>query len=153
MKLATLCYLRRDGRTLMIHRNKRPDDIHAGKWNGLGGKLEAGETPEACVIREVQEESGLRIQAPRLRGFLTFPGFAHDEDWYAFVFTAEQFEGQLIDPPEGRLAWIEDERLLELPLWEGDHLFLEWLQAGRFFSARFVYKDGRLIEHDVVFYP
>ena len=73
MKLATLCYVRRDGKTLMLLRNKKINDMHAGKWNGLGGKFEAGETPEDCAIREIYEESGLRVVAPQLCGVLTFP--------------------------------------------------------------------------------
>ena len=73
MLLATLCYVKRDGNTLMVYRNKKPNDIHEGKWNGLGGKFEAGETPEECVIREIHEESGLSIQNPNLCGLLMFP--------------------------------------------------------------------------------
>jgi 8-oxo-dGTP diphosphatase len=153
MKLATLCYVRNQGKTLMIHRIKKQDDMHAGKWNGLGGKLEPGESPEECVIREVLEESGLRIRNPRLHGFLTFPGFANDEDWYAFVFSASEFEGQLIDSQEGNLAWINDEQLFELPLWEGDFIFLPWLNQDNFFSGKFVYQDGHLVNHNVFFHP
>jgi 8-oxo-dGTP diphosphatase len=152
MKLATLCYLKADGKTLMIHRIKKADDMHQGKWNGLGGKLEPGESPEECAIREVQEESGLIIRNPMMRGFLTFPGFVNDEDWYAFVFVADQFEGQLIESSEGVLAWIEDRQLLELDLWEGDRIFLPWLEKPGFFSGKFVYQDGHLVEHSVVFY-
>jgi 8-oxo-dGTP diphosphatase len=153
LKLATLCYVRRPGQTLMIHRIKRAGDMHAGKWNGLGGKLEPGETPEACARREIYEESGLQVTDLQMRGFLTFPAFRLDEDWYAFVFTAQAQAGELIDPPEGVLAWIDDGRLVELPLWEGDRIFLPWLEGERFFSARFVYVEGRLVAHDVVFYP
>jgi 8-oxo-dGTP diphosphatase len=153
MKLATLCYLRRDGKTLMVHRIKKANDMHLGKWNGLGGKFEPGETPEQCAIREIYEESGLVARQPLLKGFLTFPGFSNDEDWYAFVFVVRQFEGELIDSPEGRLEWIPDERLMELNLWEGDHIFLPWLDQPGFFSARFVYKDNQLVEHDALFYP
>ena len=72
---ATLCYVKNGNKTLMLHRIKKENDIHEGKWNGLGGKMEAGETPEECVIREVREESGLQIQNPALRGVLTFPNF------------------------------------------------------------------------------
>ena len=79
--------------------------IHEGKWNGLGGKFEAGETPEECVRRELQEESGLVIQNPRLYGLLVFPKFKAN-DWYVFVYTASDFTGELIDSPEGRLEWI-----------------------------------------------
>lgn len=153
MKLATLCYVKKDAQTLMIHRIKRAGDMHAGKWNGLGGKFEPGETPEECAIREVYEESGLRVHNPRLRGFLTFPAFANEEDWYAFVFTITDFEGELIDSAEGQLAWIPDEKLGELALWEGDHLFLPWLEREDFFSAKFVYHAGRLVEHMVTFHP
>ena len=152
MKLATLCYIRRAGKTLMIHRVKKQNDMHQGKWNGLGGKLEPGETPEECVIREIREEAGLSARNPQLRGFLTFPGFANDEDWYAFVFVVRDFEGELIDSPEGFLAWIEDERLMELPLWEGDYIFLPWLDRPGFFSGKFCYTNGNLVSHDVAFH-
>ncbi len=90
---ATLCYVRTGGRTLMLHRNKKAGDIHRGKYNGLGGKLETGESPEECVKREVREESGLTLRDPRLRGVLTFPAFKDDEDWIVFVYTATSFEG------------------------------------------------------------
>jgi 8-oxo-dGTP diphosphatase len=115
MILATLCYLKRDDCTLMVYRNKKVNDIHEGKWNGLGGKFEAGESPEECVIREVLEESGLTIRSPKLCGLLTFPNFKGN-DWYVFVFTAKDFAGELIDSPEGKLEWIPEEKILELNL-------------------------------------
>ncbi|MBN2550644.1 MAG: 8-oxo-dGTP diphosphatase [Anaerolineales bacterium] len=152
MKLATLCYVRRDGKTLMVHRIKKPNDMHQGKWNGLGGKLEPGETPEECAIREIREESGLQVFNPQLKGLLTFPSFDEIEDWYAFVFVVTEFEGALIDSPEGRLAWIEDLQLLDLPLWEGDRVFLNWLDQPGFFSAKFTYKQGELVDYKVIFY-
>ena len=152
MRLATLCYLRRNGKTLMVHRIKKKNDMHAGKWNGLGGKLEPGETPEECAVREIMEESGLRVFNPVLKGVLTFPAFSNDEDWYAFVFLAYEFEGELIDSPEGDLKWIDSSELLNLNLWDGDRIFLPWLDRQGFFSGKFIYKDGRFIEHQVVFY-
>lgn len=154
MLLATLCYVTERGRTLMLHRNKRPGDIHAGKWNGLGGKFEAGESPEDCVIREVKEESGLEIQNPRLHGLLTFANFKGN-DWYVFVFTAERFTGELLtDIPEGDLAWIpNDEILTSLPLWDSDHVFLPWLRGGHFFSAKFNYEGERYVDYEVSFHP
>lgn len=150
MKLATLCYVRRAGQTLMIHRIKKENDMHLGKWNGLGGKLETGETPEECAVREIREESGLLVRNPKLKGFLTFPGFANDEDWYAFVFVVDDFEGELVESPEGILRWIDDDDLLQLNLWEGDLIFLPWLDQAGFFSGKFVYIDGRLVSHEVV---
>ncbi len=153
MKIATLCYVRQAGMTLMIHRIKKENDMHQGKWNGLGGKLEAGETPEECAIREIKEESGLTVQHLVFKGMITFPGFAFEEDWYTFVFVIDAFTGQLIDSPEGFLEWIDDTKLFDLNLWEGDKIFLKWLDQPGFFSAKFVYKDSRLIDHDVCFYP
>ena len=151
LKLGTLCYVKQKGKTLMLHRIKKENDMHAGKWNGLGGKLEPGETPEECVIREVYEESGLTIRNPRFHGMLTFPGFDND-DWYGFVFTATDFSGTLIDSPEGVLQWIADDELLDLNIWEGDKVFLKWLARDDFFSGKFVYKNNKLVEHDVRFY-
>ena len=150
--LATLCYVKKDGRTLMIHRTKKLNDEHKGKWNGLGGKLEAGETPEECVIREMKEESGLDIKKPSLRGIITFPEFANGRDWYVFVFIVTEFEGELIDSPEGDLEWIDDEKILELNLWDGDKIFIDWLNKEKFFSAKFVYENGSCKDYSVVFY-
>jgi len=150
MKLATLCYVRHAGKTLMVHRNKKENDIHTGKWNGLGGKFEPGETPEECVTREIQEESGLTVTTLILKGFLTFPEFANVEDWYAFVFLAQGVEGELIDSTEGELRWIEDNQLLDLNLWEGDRYFLPLLDKPGFFSGKFVYESGHLISHELI---
>lgn len=150
--LATLCYVKRDGHTLMVYRNKKANDIHEGKWNGLGGKFEAGESPEECVIREVHEESGLSIQHPKLCGLIMFPNFK-GHDWYVFVFTATEFSGDLIDSPEGQLEWIKDEELTRLKLWESDHIFFPWIQKGEFFSAKFVYEGDKMHRYEVRFHP
>jgi 8-oxo-dGTP diphosphatase len=151
MILATLCYLKRAGQTLMLHRNKKSNDIHEGKWNGLGGKFEAGESPEMCIRREVREETGLFIHDPRLHGLLIFVNFKGN-DWYVFVFSATDFEGNLIDSPEGRLEWIDNDKLLDLPLWPSDAIFLPWLEKDKFFSARFLYAGDSMLEYEVSFH-
>jgi 8-oxo-dGTP diphosphatase len=151
MILATLCYIKHNGKTLMVHRNKKPNDIHEGKWNGLGGKLEAGETPEECVMREISEEAGLSIQNPKLCGLLMFPKFKGN-DWYVFVFTAHDFTGELIDSPEGKLEWVPDEKIQALHLWASDHIFMPWIQEGRFFSAKFEYAGDVMQRYDVTFH-
>jgi 8-oxo-dGTP diphosphatase len=136
----------------MLYRNKKENDFHEGKWNGLGGKFEPGETPEECVIREVKEESGLNIRNPNLSGIITFPLFDGENDWYVFVFTADEFEGEICDSDEGRLEWIEKDKLFELNLWEGDRIFMEWIFEERFFSAMFNYSDKKFIDYSVKFY-
>jgi 8-oxo-dGTP diphosphatase len=152
VKLATLCYLRKDDHTLMVHRIKKPNDMHQGKWNGLGGKLEAGESPEECARREIFEECGLQVTALELKGILTFPAFDEIEDWYCFVFVADQFSGELIESSEGSLRWVPDDELLGLNLWEGDRVFLPWLEQPGLFSAKFVYEHGKLVGYQAVFY-
>jgi len=152
MILATLCYLKYGSKTLMVYRNKKPNDIHAGKWNGLGGKFEEGETPEMCIKREVREEVGLVIRDPHLHGLLMFPKFKGN-DWYVFVFTATEFDGELIESsPEGRLEWIDDTQLTSLNLWESDHIFLPWIDEGKFFSAKFEYEGDLMKTYDVIFH-
>ena len=151
MKLATVCYIRNNGKTLMMHRCK--PGIDNGKWNGLGGKLGPGETPEECVVREVYEESGLRIKSPLLKGVLTCPEAIKGEDWYVFVYVATEFEGEpKTDCKEGRLEWIADSELMKLDMWEGDYKFLPYLERSGFFSARLLYDGAKLLEHSVVFY-
>jgi len=152
MKLATLCYIQHNNKTLMLYRNKKENDYHEGKWNGLGGKLEQGETPEECAIREAYEESGLIIKNPQMKGIITFPMFDGKDDWYVFLFLFNGFEGKLIDSPEGTLKWVETEKLTDLNLWEGDKIFVPWLFQNKFFSAKFNYKDKKFIDYSVTFY-
>ena len=154
LRLATLVYVRDGDLTLMLHRNARPDDTHYGKWNGLGGKFEPGESPEQCMRREVLEESGLTVEAAELKGFLTFPDFDGEHDWYAFVYLVTRTSGDLgPDPTEGSLRWVPTAELLDLTLWEGDRVFLPWLDRVGTFSAVFNYRGGRLVDHEVSFYP
>ncbi|MDN5279079.1 MAG: 8-oxo-dGTP diphosphatase [Clostridiales bacterium] len=152
MKLATLCYIRNDNKILLLHRNKKENDIHAGKYNGLGGKFEQGETPEACARREIFEESGLVAESLDLRGFITFPKFARGEDWYVFIFVIDKVSGELIDSPEGTLEWVEESKLGSLNFWEGDRIFMPWLFEQKRFSACFVYESGKLADYSVHFY-
>ena len=152
MQLATLCYVKNNKKTLMIHRVKKENDMHEGKWNGLGGKFLPGESPEQCVIREVEEESGLKIKNPELKGFLTFPKFSKNLDWYVFVYEAYEFSGKLIDSNEGNLEWINDSKLNKLDLWDGDRIFFKWMKENKFFSAKFEYTNGKLKNHNVTFY-
>ncbi len=152
MKLATLCYIQKDGKTLMLYRNKKENDYHEGKWNGLGGKFEPGESPENCAVREIKEESGLIVKSLKMKGFITFPMFDGKEDWYVFLFVIDKFEGELIDSPEGKLEWIPNGKLNELNLWDGDRIFIPWLFQDKFFSAKFNYDNGQFIDYEVEFY-
>ena len=136
----------------MIHRVKKETDYHHGKWNGLGGKFESGESPEESAIREVNEESGLIAKSIKMKGFITFPLFDGMEDWYVFLFVIDDYDGELIDSSEGNLKWIPNNKLTEIKLWEGDKFFIPWLFEEKFFSAKFIYKNGKFLDYEVIFY-
>ncbi len=153
MKMTTLCYIEKEGKYLMLHRVKKHHDINAGKWIGVGGHVENGETPEECLLREVKEETGLTLTAYRLRGLVTFLSDICEPELMC-VFTADAFDGELIECDEGELAWVEKSEVLGLPTWEGDRVFLERLLSGdeRFFSIKLRYEGNRLVEKKVTDY-
>ena len=149
--LATLGYvLSPDGRrALMVHRNARPGDQHLGKYNGLGGKLEADEDALAGMRREIREEAGIECTDMALRGTISWPGFGRDgEDWFAFVFLVTAYTGTpLASNPEGTLEWVDVDRILALPLWEGDRHFVPLVfdRDPRPFHGVMPYRDGRMV--------
>jgi 8-oxo-dGTP diphosphatase len=147
--LATLGYiLSADGReVLLVHRNRRADDAHYGKYNGLGGKLDADEDIVACMRREIREEAGLECQSLKLRGTISWPGFGkHGEDWFGFIFLIERWSGTPhADNAEGTLEWVHVNKVLELPLWEGDRFFLPLVfgSGASQFHGVMPYRDGK----------
>ena len=147
MRLTTLCYVERNGSWLMMHRTKKAQDENAGKWIGLGGHLEAGESPEDCVRREILEEAGLQVSDLRLRGVITFilPDWG---DELTFLYTARTETESLPECAEGELKWVPVDDVLSLPLWEGDRAFLPLLRSrSGCFTMKLIYAPGgRLIE-------
>jgi len=147
--LATLGYVMSpDGaRVLLIHRNSRPGDHHLGKYNGLGGKLEANEDVVSGLRREVREEAGLECDDIVLRGTVNWPGFGqHGEDWFGFIFRIDRWHGMPHSASaEGTLEWVPVEKILELPLWEGDRHFLPLVfdRDERQFHGVMPYRDGK----------
>lgn len=149
MILSTLCYIEKDGKYLMLHRTKKKNDISKGKWLGIGGKFEDGESPEECVIREVKEETGLTLNTYKLRCAVTYVS-TNWETEYVYVFTSNDFTGELIECNEGDLQWVEKDKVTELDTWEGDKIFVEKIQKDNtFFTVKFNYDNERLIKYDV----
>jgi 8-oxo-dGTP diphosphatase len=147
--LATLGYvISADGRqVLMIHRTGRANDLHAGKYNGLGGKLERDEDIVSGMCREIREEAGIECEELVLRGTVSWPGFGKQgEDWFGFIFRVNRWHGEpLAANHEGTLGWVELERVMDLPLWEGDRHFLPLVLGTdpRQFHGVMPYRDGR----------
>lgn len=146
MKNTTLCYLERGSQYLMLHRTKKENDENHDKWIGVGGKFEDRESPEDCVKREVWEETGFTLTRYRYRGLVTFVSDQWETE-YMHLFTADGFTGQQTDCLEGELEWVEKDRIADLPLWEGDHIFLRLLQEKEdFFSLKLVYQGEKLMQ-------
>lgn len=144
MKNTTLCYIEKDGALLMLHRVKKQNDLNHDKWVGVGGKFEENESPEECLLREVREETGLTLTSWRYRGVVTFVS----DEWegeYMHLFTADGFEGELLECNEGHLEWVAKERVSQLPMWAGDAVFFRLLaEEAPFFSLKLVYKGDDL---------
>lgn len=146
MEITTLCYIEKDNKYLMLKRVKKKEDINKGKWIGVGGHFEEGESPEECVCREVLEETGLRLKSYKARGILTFVQNKTFTE-YIWLFTADEYEGELIECDEGILEWIDKDKLSELELWEGDRIFLELLNTQEeFFSLKLEYEGDKLVK-------
>lgn len=151
MKLTTLCYIEKDEKYLMLHRVKKENDCNKDKWIGVGGKFEEGESPEECLLREVYEETGLKLTNYQFRGIVTFVS----DEWegeYMHLFTASEYEGELPenamrDCEEGELVWVPKDEIEKLNLWEGDKIFLRLLQEREsFFSLKLRYEGEKLVE-------
>ena len=142
----TLCYITRGDEVLMLHRIKKKNDLNEGKWIGIGGKFETEESPDACLLREAKEETGLTLTSWRCRGIITFLS-DQAEGEYMYLFTADSFEGKLRECDEGDLQWVSRDFIDQLPKWEGDQIFLDLLwQDAPFFLLTLRYEGDRLQE-------
>ena len=141
----TLCYLRKDGKYLMLHRTKKENDLNHDKWVGVGGKFENNESPDECLRREVLEETGLTLTDYRCRGVVTFVS----DEWegeYMYLYTATGFTGEMRECDEGTLEWVPIEDVPNLPLWVGDKIFFRLLRENRpWFSLKLCYEGDKLV--------
>ncbi len=146
VKYTTLCYIEYNDCYLMLLRNRKENDENKGKWIGVGGHFEDGESPEECLLREVAEETGLRLTGYSFRGIITFVSDIYGKE-YMYLYTADRFEGELCDCDEGELKWIEKSEIMNLELWEGDREFLPRLIAGeKDIYMKLTYVGDKLIE-------
>ena len=145
MKETTLCYIENEDYYLMLYRNKKQDDPNAGKWIGVGGKMEQGETVEGCLLREVKEETGITLEKYEKRGVIDFISDTwEDERMHLFTGTVEKRDSYECN--EGTLQWIQKAQVMTLHLWEGDRVFLEKLILGeKDISLILRYEDEKLV--------
>ena len=149
--ITTLCYLEKENKYLMLHRTKKENDINKNKWLGVGGKLEKGETPEQCLIREVKEETGLDLIDYVHRGIVIF-NYNDDEPLEMYLYTSKNFFGEIQECSEGDLKWIDKSEIYKLNLWEGDRIFLELLEKDTpFFYLILNYENDNLLSSELKF--
>ncbi len=144
MDYTVLCYLKKDNQYLFMLRNKEKNDLNEGKWIGIGGHIEPGETKEEALIREVKEETGFTINSFSYRGEILFINNDYQEIMY--IFTSDDFDGEMIECDEGELSWIDKDKILDLNLWEGDRYFLKpLLNSDKMIKMEMRYKDKQLV--------
>ena len=145
--LTTLCYIEKDGCYLMLHRVSKKNDINKDKWIGIGGHFQVNESPEDCLLREAKEETGLTLTSYKFRGIVTFITDGIPDAEYMHLYTADQFEGEMISCDEGTLEWVPKEKIYDLNLWEGDIIFHRLLdEDAPFFSLKLSYQGDKLVE-------
>ncbi len=145
MRNTTLCYIKKNGKYLLMHRIKKENDLNRDKWIGIGGKFEDKESPEQCNRREVFEETGLTLNSAEYKGIITFVSDIWETE-YMHLFTSSDFSGTVkSDCDEGVLEWVNEDKLLSFPTWSGDRIFLEKLDSDEFFSLRLEYRGETLI--------
>ena len=150
IKETTLCLIVENDMVLLMLRNKKPHDVHLNKYNGLGGKVEKGESKTQCVIREVFEEAGVILTDYKYVGKVTFKNFGNNigkEVMYCFV--AYEYKNKIGECDEGELEWVNKTEILHLPLWEGDKYFLMNIISGKKFTAYLHYDGEKVIDYNI----
>ena len=137
----------------MMKRNKKKEDFHEGFWVAPGGKKEANESIREAAIREVKEETGLRVNNLIFMGFLHFPDFGSSpfgDEWVGIVYKCIDFDGQIMkSSPEGELRWIHEGRMIDLSMWEGDYIFTEFILKDKKFDIKLTYNKSRLVKKQI----
>ena len=143
----TLIYLKRDNKYLMLHRTKKKNDINENKWLGIGGKLEPNVTPDACIKREVKEETGLNLISLKRRGYIMFYNTKCETE-KIYLYESSDFSGDIIECNEGDLKWVPIEKVMDLNLWKGDRIFLkELINTNNDIAIEFHYDGDKLIDY------
>ena len=144
-----LAYIQKDDSFLMLYRNKKKNDINANKWIGVGGHIKKGETKEDALYREIKEETGLEVKEFEYKGLIHFNYGELSEIMHLFIVT--KVSGELTDCDEGILKYIPKNEILNLPIWEGDRIFLEKLLSNApYFELELNYQKDALVSYKFI---
>ncbi|MBR9681777.1 MAG: 8-oxo-dGTP diphosphatase [Candidatus Altiarchaeota archaeon] len=144
MQITNLCYVL-DGEKVLLIEKKR--GFGKDKVNGPGGKMEAGESPEDAVKREVLEETGIIVD-PKFSGIVEFNNDG-SLDNLCFIFVADGFEGEPKETEEARPFWVHKDEVPLSRMWEDDKYWLHLVLNGKKIHGRFHFKNWKLVKHQV----
>ena len=143
-----LCYILKDDEVLMLKRKEDKEDINSNKWMGVGGHLELNESPDDCVLREVKEETGLTLTSYDLLGQIKFY-YNNKYTEKIYVYVGYEVKGEFIPCDEGELKFVKRDDIYNLPMWEGDKLFLKPLLDNKKFKCSLYYENDKLINYKI----
>lgn len=150
IKETTLCLIVNDDQVLMMLRNKKDNDVHLNKYNGLGGKLEKGESKIECMLREVYEEAGINLTKYNYVGKVTFKNFGYQKGTEVmYCFVGYKYENEIGYCNEGKLKWIDKDKILSLPLWDGDQYFIMKIIENKPFNIYLHYESDKVIGYKI----
>jgi len=151
---ATLCQVIDDGCLLL--QLKSTGRFGEGKWNGPGGKLNSEETPEEGVVREVLEETGLRVSDLKYHGGLYhYFGQEDEPDWLVHIYSTKTFTGEIKGSEEGALKWFRFAAIPYDQMWQDDEYWLPLVLGNKRFTGSFYFnEDGsELFRYDLTLLP
>ncbi len=143
---ATLLFVFRGDEVLLI-RKKR--GLGTGKINGPGGKIDPGETPEQCAVREVEEELGIHAEQVSDAGLLRFQ-FVDGLGLLCHVFRAESFTGTPVETGEAIPLWTKVDAIPFHEMWADDYMWFHHLIAKRKFTGNFEFDGDTMLTCEVL---
>ena len=149
MEETVLCYIKYEDKYLMLFRNKKVNDPNEGKWMGVGGHIEEGETPDEAMKREIREETGLIVTSFELKGTALFINDDYKEKMYLYTVTCNKKDFDECN--EGTLQYFTEEEIYKLNMWEGDRSFLPYIFGDHpYFELVLYYEKDQYIRTEVI---
>jgi 8-oxo-dGTP diphosphatase len=143
---ATLVFVIQDGQILLIDKKT---GLGKGKVNGPGGKVEQGESPEACAIRECQEELSITVSELQFCGQHRFQ-FVDGYSILVWVYRTDKFEGIPTESIEAKPLWVSLDKIPYEKMWEDDKLWLPLMLRGEQFQGRWIFDGDKMLDYELL---